>query len=437
MIILKNLKNVFFVSELRKKVLFTLGVIIVFRLGHYIPVIGVDVLKLQQFMTQATKLGSLFSYLDVFSAGSLATCTLFALGVGPYITASIMMQILGFTIPELEQLSKEGEFGKRIINQYTRYLALGLSIMYSSAYAVALEAHGLVIDPGWKFRFLFVLSLSVGCMAVMWLGEQISLFGIGNGSSMLIFVGIVARFPEYVIKTIHFVQTGQLDMVLGFFIWMLLIAIIACIIFLEKGDRKIPVQYARRVMGNRVFGGQSTFIPFKINAAGVMPIIFTGSILGIFSGLIIMLAEKFKFFSSISSMLASDGLLFNVIQFIMIVLFYYVYTSLVFNPVELADNIKKSGGFIPGLRPGRKTAEFFNHILTRLGLVGAAYLAILAMIPNIMPLFITMPFILQGTSLLIMVGVGMDTVAQLESYLIEHNYEGFLSSGRLKQRGAR
>ena len=437
MIILKNLKNIFSVAELRKKLLFTLGVLVVFRFGHYIPVIGVNVTKLQQFMAQATKLGSLFSYLDVFSAGSLSTCTLFALGVGPYITASIMMQILGFTVPSFEQLLKEGEFGKRIINQYTRYLALVLSIVYASGFAALLETNDMIIDPGWKFRLLFILSLSVGCMAVMWLGEQISLFGLGNGSSMLIFAGIISRFPEYVIKTIHAVQTDQLDTIVGIFIWVMFIALTACIIFLEKGERKIPVQYARRVMGNRIFGGQSTFIPFKINAAGVMPIIFAGSILSIPIAAIGLLADKIKFFSVLSNMLSQTGLLFNVLQFLLIVLFYYVYTSLIFNPVELADNIKKSGGFIPGLRPGRKTAEFFNHILTRLGLVGAAYLGVLAVTPSIIAAFIKMPFMLQGTSLLIMVGVAMDTAAQMETYLIEHNYEGFLSSGRLKQRGAR
>jgi preprotein translocase subunit SecY len=436
-VILKNLKNIFSIPELRKKLFFTLGVLIIYRLGTYIPVIGVDVNRLRDFMQQASKLSGLLGYLDVFSGGALAQCTLFALGIMPYITASIMMQVLGFTVPYFEQLLKEGEFGKRLINQYTRYVALGISIVYSSMYAAALESYGLVLEPDWTFRFVFILSLSVGCMAVMWLGEQISLFGIGNGSSMLIFAGIVARFPDYVIKTIHAVQTSRLDAIVGILIWIAFILITACIVFLEKGDRKIPVQYARRVIGQRVYGGQNTYIPFKINSASVMPVIFASSVLNIPLSVAGMLAKKYKFFSMVYEKMSQTGLLFNVLQFILIVFFYFFYTALVFNPTELADNIKKSGGFIPGLRPGRKTAEFFDHILTRLGLVGATYLGLLAVLPNVMAAVVTMPFYLGGTALLIVVGVALDTSSQIESYLIEHNYEGFLSSGRLKPRGAR
>ena len=437
MVILRNLKNIFSISELRKKVFFTLGVLIIYRLGTYIPVIGVDVSRLRDFMQQASKLSGLLGYLDVFSGGALAQCTLFALGIMPYITASIMMQILGFTIPYFEQLLKEGDHGRRIINQYTRYLALGISIVYSSMYAVALESYGLVLEPDWTFRFIFILSLSVGCMVVMWLGEQISLFGIGNGSSMIIFAGIVARFPDYVIKTMHSVQTGRLDPIIGVLIWVAFILITACIVFLEKGDRKIPVQYARRVIGNKVYGGQNTYIPFKINSASVMPVIFASSVLNIPLSIVGLLAKQYKFFSMVYEKMTPTSLLFNVMQFVLIVFFYFFYTALVFNPTELADNIKKSGGFIPGIRPGRKTAEFFDHILTRLGLVGATYLGILAILPNIMAAVVDMPFYLGGTALLIVVGVALDTSSQIESYLIEHNYEGFLSSGRLKTRGAR
>ena len=437
MVILKNFKNIFSIPELRKKLFFTLGVLIVYRLGTYIPVIGVDVNRLHDFMQQASKLSGLLGYLDVFSGGALSQCTLFALGIMPYISASIMMQILGFTVPYFEQLLKEGEFGKKLINQYTRYVALGISVLYSSMYAVGLESYGLVLQPDWTFRFVFVVSLSVGCMAVMWLGEQISLFGIGNGTSMIIFAGIVARFPDYVIKTVHAVQTGRLDAVVGILIWLVFVAITACIVFLEKGDRKIPVQYARRVIGQKVYGGQNTFIPFKINSASVMPVIFASSVLNIPLSIAGMLAKKYKFFSMVYEKMAQTGLFFNVLQFVLIVFFYFFYTSLVFSPSELADNIKKSGGFIPGIRPGRKTAEFFDHILTRLGLVGATYLGVLAVFPNIMGAFVTMPFYLGGTALLIVVGVALDTSSQLESYPIEHNYEGFLSSGRLRGRGGR
>jgi preprotein translocase subunit SecY len=274
-------------------------------------------------------------------------------------------------------------------------------------------------------------------MVVMWLGEQISLFGIGNGSSMIIFAGIVGRFPDYVLRTVHAVQTGTLDSIIAILIWAFFIAITCCIVFLERGDRKIPVQYARRMVGNRVYGGQSSYIPFKINNASVMPVIFASTILNVPIGLIGMLAKKAKFFAMLSDKLAYTGLIYNVLQFLLIVFFYFFYTAMAFNPTDLADQIKKSGGFVPGIRPGRKTAEFFDHILTRLGLVGAVYLGVLASLPNILGALVTMPFYLGGTALLIVVGVGLDTSAQIESYLVEHNYEGFLSSGRLKARGAR
>ncbi len=422
----------FRIPELRKKLLFTLGVLVVFRLGQYIPVIGVNVNKLQEFMHQSTALSGLLSYLDVFSAGALSQCTLFALGIGPYITASIMMQILGFTIPEFERLLKEGEYGRKLINQYTKYLALGLSVVWGTMYALGLESYGLVVEPGWMFRFMFILSLSAGSMVVMWLGDQISLFGIGSGGSMIIFAGIVARFPDYVIRTIHAVQIGKLDTIVAILILLIFMAITSCIIFLEKGERKIPVQYARRVVGNRVYGGQSTYIPFKINNASVMPVIFASTVLNAFIGVPGLFANKYKFCSMIVQKFSYSGFLFNAIQFALIVFFYYIYTALVFNPDELADNIKKSGGFIPNVRPGKSTAEFFNDILTKLGLVGAIYLAILAILPNALSALITMPFYLGGTALLIVVGVALETSTQIESYLIERNYEGFLTSGRLK-----
>lgn len=445
----RTLKNIFSITDLRKKLFFTLSVLIVFRIGHYIPVVGVNSFKLGEMIKGATNLGKLLGYLDVFSGGALAKCTVFALGISPYITASIMMQILGFTVPYFEQLTKEGDYGRKIINQYTRYLALGLSILYSFMYAMALESQsGLVLSPGWGFRFLFVLSLSVGCMIVMWLGEQISLFGIGNGSSMIIFAGIVSRFPSYMLHTIFRAQSGALydgslpgmNWVIAAGIWIALLAITVCIIFLEKGERKIPVQYARRIIGNKVYGGQSSFIPFKINSAGVMPVIFAGSVINIPVMIAGMLATRFAFLGPISRSLTPTSFFYNVLQFVLIVAFYFFYTALVFNPTELADVIKKNGGFLPGIRPGRKTAEFFDNILTRLGLVGSIYLAALALLPNIMMAIVgenKMPFILGGTALLIVVGVALELSTQIEAYLIEHNYEGFLVTGRLKARGAR
>ena len=441
MILLKNFINIFFVPELRRKLLFTLGILVIHRFGSHIPVIGVDIDKLQQLMDQRVGLSGLFAYLDLFSGGSLRYCTLFALGIMPYITASIMMQMLSFSIPTLEQLVKEGEYGRKIINQYTRYLMVGVSIVQSSGFAILMERYGLVIDPGWGSRILFVLSLTVGAIFVMWLGAPISLFGIGNGSSMIIFAGIVTRFPDDVIKIYESIREGYLDPVVGGFLFLLVIGITSCIVFLEKGERKIPVQYSRRVIGQRMYGGQSTYIPFKINTAGIMPVIFSNAVLNIPVFASSLLAARFALFKVLSESLVPGGLLHGVLDFVLIIFFSFFYTALVFNPEELAENIKKGGGFIPGIRPGKKTAEFFNYILTRIGLVGAIYLAFLALLPNIVHGVIAMPFalgsIMSGTALLIVVGVALETAAQIESYLIEHHYEGFLTSGRLKGRGTR
>ena len=290
-------------------------------------------------------------------------------------------------------------------------------------------------------RLLFVLSLSVGTMFVMWLGEQISLFGIGNGTSMIIFAGIVARFPDDIIKTLGAIQEGYLDPLIGGLIFVMAIAIAAAIVFLEKGDRKIPVQYSRRVVGGKLYGGQSTYIPFKINTAGIMPVIFSNSLLNIPMFASSLLAARWVFFKTVSEALVPGGLLYGVLDFVLIICFSFFYTALVYNPEELADNIKKGGGFIPGIRPGKQTADFFSYILTRIGLVGALYLATLALLPNIIQGLFQLPFvltgILSGTALLIVVGVANETAAQVESYLIEHRYEGFLTSGRLKGRGMR
>lgn len=437
MVLLKNFINIFYISELRRKVLYTLGLLIVYRIGAHIPVIGIDINALRGMMDQSSTLGGIFKYIDLFSGGMLQNGTLFALGIMPYITASIMMQMATMTIPSLELLQKEGEYGRKIINQYTRYLTLAVGIVQSLSLAFILERNNLVIEPGWGFRLLLVLSLTVGSLFVMWLGEQISLFGLGNGSSMIIFAGIVARLPEDALKTIYQVQEGLMNGYVSMALVLLFIAIAACIVFLEKGERKIPVQYTRRVVGQRVFGGQSTYIPFKINVPGVMPVIFAGAVLNIPMFAAAMLSDKFALFKWISESMVPTGVLYNIIEFVLIIFFSFFYTALVYNPDELADNMKKSGGHIPGLRPGRKTSEFFNYILTRIGLVGAIYLAILALLPNILRMFVQMPFNLGGTSLLIVVGVALDTAAQIESYLIEHRYEGFLSTGRMKMRGER
>ena len=437
MVLLRNFINIFFIPELRKKILFTLGVLFIYRLGGYIPVVGVDLNALHNLLQQsASGLGGLLNYLDLFSGGFLAKCTLFALGISPYITASIMMQLLGFTVPYLEQLLKEGDYGRRKISQYTRYLAFIISIVQAASLSILLESQNLVVNPGWGFKFTFILSLTVGSMFVMWLGEQISIYGIGNGSSMIIAAGIISGFPGHFIKTVYQVQEGNMDLIVALLILCMYLVIIGCIVFLEQGVRKIPVQYTRRIIGHRVYGGQSTYIPFKINTAGVMPVIFASSVLNVPLFIASMLS-RFPSLKWLSSALVPTGILHNVLLFVLIVFFSFFYTALVFNPDELADNIKKSGGFLPGIRPGRKTAEFFNYLLTRIGLVGAIYLGLLALSPNLIRIFVSVPFMLYGTSLLIAVGVALETASQIESYLIEHKYEGFLTSGRLKGRGGR
>jgi preprotein translocase subunit SecY len=440
-VLLRNFLNMFTISELRKKIFFTLGILVIYRLGNHIPVIGVDIDKLWQMMNQSTGLSGVFSYLDLFSGGNLRQCTLFALGISPYITASIMMQFLSLSIPTLEQLSKEGEYGRKILNQYQRYLAVFVAVVQSSAFVFVLERYGLVIDPWIGSRLLFVISLSVGTMFVMWLGEQISLFGIGNGTSMIIFAGIVARFPDDIIKVLGAIQEGYLDIMVGILLFAIVLAMACAIVFLEKGERKIPVQYSRRVVGNKTYGGQSTYIPFKINPAGVMPVILASAMFNIPMFALTLLSSRWAFFKPIADSLTPGGLVHGLLDFVLIIGFSFLYTTLIFNPEELADNIKKGGGFIPGIRPGRQTAFFFNHILTRMGLVGALYLAALALVPSIIHWLLAMPFylsgILSGTALLIVVGVANETAAQIESYLIEHRYEGFLISGRLKGRGGR
>ncbi len=439
MVLLKNFINIFRVSDLRKKVLITLGILIVYRIGYHIPVIGIDVDKLKHFMDQATAASGILGYIDMMSGGALRQCTLFALGIMPYITSSIIMQMLTMTMPTLEQLIKEGEYGRKIINQYTRYLTFGVSLMQSFGFVMWVESAGLAITPGWAFRLLFMLSLTVGSMFVMWLGEQISFFGIGNGASMIIFAGIVARFPADFQKVWGM---AYLSWEMAIAVTMLFVLFSAFIVFLEKGERKIPVQYSRRIVGHRVYGGQSTYIPFKVNTAGVMPVIFSSAVLNIPLFIATML-QRFEFFKNALDWVSPMGVLYNVVDFLLIILFTFVYTAMIFNPEELADNIKKSGGFIPGIRPGRKTAEFFNYILTRIGLIGALYLGLLAIMPNALWSIIKLPFYVSflgggsGTSLLIVVSVALETAAQIESYLIEHRYEGFLTSGRLKMRGAR
>ncbi len=434
-VLLRNFKNIFLVPDLRRKVFCTFAILAVYRFGVQVPVPGINSFMLGSLFSGSGAAGGLFAYLDLFSGGALKNFSIFALGMIPYINASIMMQLLSIMVPQLEQLSKEGEYGRKIINQYTRYLTLALSSVQGLGVAFFIESRpGLALTPGWPFRLTTMLLVSCGALLVMWLGEQISAHGIGNGSSMIIFSGIIASLPTAVIKVIGDIQVGQSDPLLGVALLILTIAVVTAVVFLEKGQRKIPVHYAKRVVGNRVYGGQSSYIPLKLNSAGVIPVIFAGSVLTMPLMLASLLSSRFPFLGFVSEWLSYGSMLHNVLTAGLIIFFAFFYTAIIFNPVELADNIRKSGGFIPGIRPGRKTAEFFDYILTRVGFPGAVYLALLAILPRIIKGVVGFPVIFDGVSMLIVIGVALDTSAQIESYLIERKYEGFLSTGRLKGR---
>jgi preprotein translocase subunit SecY len=437
-VLFHNIKNIFLVEELRRKILFTLGVFAVFRFGVQIPIPGVDIIALKAYLDFAGT--GLLSYLDLFSGGALQRASIFLLGISPYISASIMMQLLTVMIPTLEQLSKEGEYGRRIINQYTRYLTLLLSVVQGFGAAALLEnaPRQLVLNPGWGFKLFAVLMLSVGSLFVMWLGEQINAHGLGNGSSMVIFAGIITRFPGAVIKIVENFRMGQASLHIIALLFIITIAIIGCIIFLERGERRVPVQYARRIVGNKMYGGQSSYIPFKLNSAGVIPVIFATMMINMPMMIASFLAAKWPEINTFfMNWFTPDKILYSILNAGLIIFFSFFYTAIIFNPIELADNIRKSGGFIPGIRPGKRTAEFFDYLLTRIGFPGALYLALLAIIPGFLRRGIGFPVMFDGVSLLIVIGVALDASAQIESHLIERKYEGFLSTGRLKTRFGR
>jgi preprotein translocase subunit SecY len=453
--------NVFRIPDLRKRVLFTLALLAVYRVGGHIPTPGINTYRLEEFFRQNQ--GTLFGFIDLFSGGMFRRLTIFALGIMPYITASIILQLLTVVIPTLEKLQKEGELGRRKITQWTRYLTVGLSMMQSFGIATALQSSqgDFVLNPGWGFILMTMLTLTTGTAFIMWLGEQITERGIGNGMSLLIFAGIVVGLPRAIgeIYTNVFV-TRQWSPLQTLIILLIMVAVVAFIVLVERGERRIPVQYAKRVVGRRMLGGQSTHLPLKVNAGGVIPVIFASSILAFPQTL--ALVPWVKNNPWLSGMLAALGTrepLYMVLFVAGIVFFCFFYVSIIFNPNEAADNMRKYGGFIPGIRPGRNTAEYINKILTKITLVGGLYLSVLSLIPQIMisgialqhlPLVgnwidahfprwlldgLGVTFYFGGTSLLIVVGVAMDTVNQIEAQLIMRHYEGFTPrAGRIRGR---
>ena len=457
-----SLKNIVAVKDLRNRVLFTLGLLAVYRVGGHIPTPGVNSAALKMLADQAAN--TMFGLYDMFSGKNLSQMTIFALGIMPYISASIILQLLTVVWPYLERLSKEGELGRRKITQYTRYGTILLSIVQSLGIALYLEhqtniAGGLplVYNPGWAFRLMTVITLTTGTGFIMWLGEQITERGVGNGMSLIIYAGIVVNFPHAVLSTLEQMRLGQLSIIRILILIVLMVVVVGAIIFVERGHRRVTVQYAKRVVGRRMYGGSSTHIPLKVNTGGVIPVIFAASILA-FPLTMKGIVPQGSFWQTAIDQIDYGMPLYNLLYLASIIFFCYFYTAIIFNPDDVAENMRKYGGFVPGIRPGKRTAEYIDNILTRITVAGAIYLAIIAILPQWLtsgvkvapipligewldahlPNFITqgmnVTFFFGGTSLLIVVGVTMDTVQQVESQLIMRHYDGFMKKSRIRGR---
>jgi preprotein translocase subunit SecY len=413
-------------KDLRSRVLFTLAMICVFRLGVHIPAPGVDRAALGDFM-KANE-GSMFGLYDMFSGGALMQFSVFVLGIMPYITASIIVQILTVAIPQLERLSKEGQQGRNRITQYTRYLTIAVAMVQSTAIATSLEqmktsaGADVVINPGWDFRLLTMVTMTAGSCFVMWLGEQISERGVGNGSSLLIMAGIIARFPAATFAMFQKVRIGEMNLLVLTLLGAGMLVVIGLIVWIERAQRRIPIQYARRVVGRRVYGGQTTHLPLKINTSGVIPPIFASSVL--MAPTTLLAFTQNEFLAALAQALQPGAWLYNYLYVGLIIFFAYFYTAMVFNPMDVADNLKKNGGYIPGVRPGKQTSEYIGHLLTRLTGAGALYLSAVCILPTILITRMGVPFYFGGTGLLIVVGVSLDTVAQVEAQLLTRHYDG-------------
>lgn len=424
------------IPELRRRIIFTFLMLAVYRIGVQIPTPGINGEALAAFF--AKNMQTLFGMFNMFSGGALRNFSIFALGIMPYISASIIIQLLTVVIPQLETLSKEGEAGRRKITQYTRYGTVALSLVQSLFISVGLEGmagpggEAIVIVPGWQFNVMTMITLTSGTSFIMWLGEQMSERGIGNGISLIIFAGIVARMPAAIGNTFQQVSAGQMTVFFLPILLAMMVAVIALIIFCETAQRRIPVQYAKRVVGRRVYGGQSSHLPLKINISGVIPPIFASSIMmfpATIGGLI-----QIDWVQRVSASLNPGTLYYNILYVIFIVFFCFFYTAVTFNPVDVSENLKKNGGFIPGIRPGKKTADFIDKVLTRLTVIGAIYVSAVCVLPTILINKLNVPFYFGGTALLIVVGVAIDTISQIESHLVMRNYEGFMKKGRIKGR---
>ncbi|PHR23496.1 MAG: preprotein translocase subunit SecY [Desulfotalea sp.] len=424
------------IPELRRRVLFTLIMLAVYRMGVQIPTPGINGEALSAFFSQNA--GTLFGMFNMFSGGALENFSIFALGIMPYISASIIIQLLTVVIPQLEALKKEGEAGNRKITQYTRYGTVVLSIIQGTFIATGLQGmtgpggEAIVLAPGIEFKLMTMLTLTAGTAFIMWLGEQMTERGIGNGISLIIFAGIVARGPAAIVNSIQLVQAGEIAMFFVPFLVIFMLGVIAVIVFFETSQRRIPIQYAKRVVGRKVYGGQSSHLPLKINVAGVIPPIFASSIM-MFPATIGSFIQ-IDWVQRVSAAMSPGTVYYYICYIAMIVFFCFFYTAVTFKPEDVAENLKKNGGFIPGIRPGKRTAEFIDRVLTRLTVVGAIYLSVVCVLPTLLISQFNIPFFFGGTALLIVVGVGIDTISQIESHLHMRNYEGFMKQGKVKGR---
>jgi preprotein translocase subunit SecY len=436
--VVRGLQNIAKIPELKRRILITFALLAVFRIGVYIPVPGVDTAQIEQFFRTQGE-GTILGLINMFSGGALRRFSIFALGVMPYISASIILQLLTVVVPHLERLSKEGEAGRKKITQYTRYGTVILSLIQGFGISMGLKQMGVVVpDVGLGFHLLTMITLAAGTAFLMWLGEQITERGVGNGISLIIFTGIVAGLPGAVGNVIKKFEVGELSLFTILILLVFAVVVVGAIIFVERGQRRIPVQYAKRVVGRRIYGGQSTHLPLRVNTSGVIPPIFASSVLMFPLTITQFMSPEFAdahpFIRSILDMMRITHPVYNIIYVALIIFFCYFYTAVTFNPIDVADNMRRYGGYIPGIRPGKPTAEYIDRVLTRITLGGGLYLSAVCVLPQLLIARFGVPFYFGGTSLLIVVGVGMDTVAQIEAHMLTRHYEGFLKAGRVKGR---
>ena len=433
-----GVQNIAKITELRQRILFTFAMLAVYRLGAYVVTPGIDEAVIQSFFEQAA--GTVFGLFNLFSGSALEQLSIFSLGIMPYISASIILQLLTVVIPQLDLMRKEGEQGRKKINQWTRYATIVLALFQSFLIAVALEngqfGENAVVNPGWGFRLMAMLTLTTGTAFIMWLGEQITERGIGNGISLIIFAGIIVRIPSALGQLFQLVRTDQFSILQMVFLAVFAVAVVGFVVVVERGQRRIPIQHARRVVGRRVLQGGMSYFPLRVNTAGVIPAIFASSLL-VFPLTVGQFTDAPALRSFIDTYLNPGSFLYEAISAALIVFFAYFYTAVMINPVDVAENIKKSGAYIPGIRPGKKTAEHIDRILTRITLVGGLYMVIVCVLPTLLALRFNVPFYFGGTALLIVVGVGLDTVAQIEAHLVSRQYEGFARGTRIRGRLAR